>query len=314
VTPGALELAAEVLGPDRLVLGTGAPESTGRPAINVILEAELPDNEKAAILGGNIAQLIAPQLAKLGRTLPESDMSAYERQRIRGPIVDVHGHLGPWPFPMRGWSAADLVKLMKRRGIEKAIVSSTKAIVNDFVEGNAELARDIEPHPELLGYVTINPNYPEQSVRELDRYLKLPQFVGVKFHCGYAGVSIDSEPLRRLLPRIAEKNVPILVHCWGHGEPTKVRRIAQEFPQISFVMGHGGVTAWVEAIDVLRATSNVYTEFSSSRADRGRVRATIDEVGCGRILFGSDLGLFDPAYDLGVYEEADLTAPGDHVR
>jgi hypothetical protein len=317
VTPGVVEIAAEALGADRLVLGMAAPEFAGRPAINMILGSELSDADKAKILGGNIARLIEPQLEKLGRGvsgfeipkhLADGDLTTYRKRCIKGPIIDVHGHLGPWPFPMRGWSAENLVKLMRRRGIEKAMISSTKAIVNDFVEGNAELAREIEPFPDLLGYVTINPNYPEKSVEELDRYLKLPQFVGVKTHPGYSGQPIDSDALRKLLPAVAEKNVPFLVHCWGHGEPTKIRKIAQDFPQITFVMGHGGVIAWIEAIETIKATSNVYTEFCSSRVERGRVRATIDAIGCKRILFGSDLGLFDPAYDLGIYEEADLTA------
>ena len=307
VTPGVVELAAEALGADKLVLGTGAPECTGRPAINMILQSELSEAEKAAILGGNLAAVLQPRLAKLGRSLPEADAADHDAHATWGPVVDVHGHLGPWPFPMRGWNAGDLVKLMKRRGIEKAILSSTKAIVSDFVEGNAELAREIEPHPELFGYVTINPHYPERSIEELDKYLRLPKFVGAKFHCGYAGVPIDGEALRKLLPAAAEKNVPILIHCWGHGEPTRVLRIAREFPQIRFIMGHGGVVAWQEAVETMKAAPNVYTEFSSSRSERGRVRATIDQVGCSRILFGSDLGLFDPAYDMGVYEDADLT-------
>jgi len=38
------------------------------------------------------------------------------------------------------------------------------------------------------------------------------------------------------------------------------------------------------------------------------VRRAIDEIGTDRILCGADLGLFHPAYNLGTYEAADLTA------
>ena len=309
VTPGAIELAVESIGADRLVLGTGAPEFSSRPAINMVMGAQIKESEKHKILGGNIGTIIGKSLTKLNRTLVESGFEQYAKRSVRGPIIDVHGHLGIWPFPMKVRTADDLVRLMHRRGIEKAILSSTKAIVSDFVEGNAELAREIQAYPELLGYVTINPNYPEQSIKEMDRYLKQEKFVGVKTHPGYSGQSIDSPAMRKLLPVIAEKKVPFLIHCWGHGEPSKVLRIALDFHDIPIIMGHGGVTAWREAIETMKAAPNVYTEFCSSRVERGRVRATIDAVGCERILFGSDLGLFDPIYDLGVYEEADLSTP-----
>ncbi len=307
VTPGAVELAVESIGADRLVLGTGSPEFSARPALNVILGAEISDSDKRKILGGNIAAIIARQSARLGKSPKEGCLEAFCKRSISGPIIDMHGHFGPWPFPMKPCSAADLVRLMHRRGIEKAILSSTKAIVGDFVEGNAELAREIAAHDELLGYVTINPNYPEKSIDEMNRYLSSGKFVGVKTHPGYSGQPIDSPAMRKLLPAIAAVGVPILVHCWGHGEPSKVGKIAAEYPKIPIIMGHGGVTAWQEAIEVMKQAPNVYTEFCSSRVERGRVRETIDAVGCERVLFGSDLGLFDPIYDLGIYEEAELT-------
>ncbi|MDH7602294.1 MAG: amidohydrolase family protein [Armatimonadota bacterium] len=307
VTPGALELAVESVGADRLVLGTGSPDFSARPAVNVILGADIPDSEKNKILGGNAATIIAGQLAKLGARSLESSLETFRRRSLTEPIIDVHGHLGPWPFPMRGWGGADVVQLMRRRGIEKAILSSTKAIVNDFVDGNADLAREIADFDELLGYVTVNPNHLEESIQEINRYLGSPKFVGVKTHPGYSGQSIDSPAMRELLAVIAAAGAPLLVHCWGHGEPSKVGKLAEEYPHVPIIMGHGGVTAWQEAIEVMKTAPNVYTEFCSSRVERGRVRATIDAVGCERVLFGSDLGLFDPIYNLGIYEEADLT-------
>ncbi len=93
---------------------------------------------------------------------------------------------------MRNPDGACVSELMGRWGISKTILSHTKAIVNDFVEGNAELAKEIEGSDDLCGYVTINPNYLEQSMREIEKYLHRPKFVGVKFHPGYARMSIDA--------------------------------------------------------------------------------------------------------------------------
>lgn len=307
ITPGALEIAVEFVGAERLVLGTNCPDFSARPPINMVMLSELSNEDKANILGANLARIIAPQVRKLGLRLVESaDLVDYDKRRLGGPKIDVHGHIGPWPFPMRDCWAADLEKLMRKCGIERAIISSTEAIVNDFIEGNAVLARELEKSDMLLGYVTVNPHRIEQSVQEMDKYLKLPKFVGVKLHPAYAGVSIDSEAVRRLAAEVAKRNVPFLIHTWGYGEPSKILKLAEDYPGMPIIMGHGGAVAWREAIEVLGKTSNVYTEFCTSQCHIGKVRETIRAVGYDRILFGTDLGLFDPTHVLGTYEEAEL--------
>ncbi len=97
-------------------------------------------------------------------------------------IIDTHGHLGKWPFPQANVSAGQAVERLRRLGIERLIVSSGLAIVYDFREGNRVLAEEIAPYPELLGYVTLNLNYPRESEQELDRHLANPKFVGAKIH------------------------------------------------------------------------------------------------------------------------------------
>ncbi len=78
------------------------------------------------------------------------------------------------------FGAPDMVSVLKAHGIDKAIVSSSLAIVYDFREGNRILAEAIQPRPELFGYVTINLNYAEAGIEELDTYAANPKFVGCK--------------------------------------------------------------------------------------------------------------------------------------
>lgn len=308
ITPGVVEIAADMVGIDNLVLGMDCPNSCIRPAVNMILGSTLSEADQSKVFSGNIRRVISSQLAKLGRTLAQSsDTCAYGSQKFSGPIIDVHGHLGPWPFPMRNPDGACVRELANRWGITKTILSHTKAIVNDFVEGNAELAKEIQGTDDLYGYVTINPSYPDRSMEEIERYLGLPNFVGVKFHTGYARVSIDAPSMFDLVARFADRAPTTLLHTWSRGEPTKVGRLAERFPQMSFIMGHGGADAWQEANDVIKNTPNTYTEFCNSSTEPGKVRATVDTVGMERVLFGTDAGLFDPAFCVGLYEEAGLT-------
>lgn len=309
ITPGVVEIAAEMVGVENLVLGTFAPDYCIRPAVNMILGSELSQDDQAKVLCGNIYRIIGNQTAKLGKNINRAlEDGVYAARRFKGPIIDVHGHLGPWPFPMRNPDAKCVRELMGRWGISKTLLSHTKAIVNDFVEGNAELASAIEGSDDLFGYVTINPNYPEQSVRELEKYLDCPNFVGVKYHPGYARMSIDAEQTRKLVAHFASKEVPFLIHTWGPGEVVKIGRLAEQFPELPIIMGHGGGDGWREATHVLKNTRNTYTEFCNSTSDPAKLRTTIDGAGVGRVLFGTDAGLFDPAYCVGIYEEADLTA------
>ena len=113
------------------------------------------------------------------------------------PIVDVHQHVGPWPFPGK-WGGIELnLSGMARSGIDVAIISSTEAIVDDTVAGNARLAEDIAGQPNLLGYVTLNPRFPDLSAREMQRYAGSPQFVGYKVHTSYSGTAMGDPRIGR---------------------------------------------------------------------------------------------------------------------
>jgi uncharacterized protein len=305
ITPGVFGIAAEMIGLRNLAFGSAAPDSCIRPAVNMIIGSELSKEDQQKVLGGNIQRVIATQMAKLGRTL--SKEAAYKPRLFSGPIIDVHGHLGPWPFPMRNPDGACVRDMMGRWGISKTLLSHTKAIVNDFVEGNAEMAEAVAGSDDLYGYVTINPNYVEQSIREIDKYLHLPNFVGVKFHPGYATTSIDSSATVQIAAHFADRRTPFLIHTWGPGEVAKIGRLAEQFPELPIIMGHGGASGWRAAIEMIKKTPNTYTEFCNSSVEPAKARTTIDAVGAGRVLFGTDAGLFDPAFCVGLYEEADLT-------
>jgi predicted TIM-barrel fold metal-dependent hydrolase len=223
------------------------------------------------------------------------------------PIIDIHTHYGRWPFPMSQWGAEYCATLMKRRGISKAVMSSSYAIVYDFIEGNRQMAEGIKDYPQLNGYVTVNPNYYEASCEELEKYYKLPNFVGAKIHPSYCRQSINSPSTRKLVRKIAEYGRPLLIHTYGAGEPTKILDLAKDNPDLPIIMGHGGADAWREAADVISQTKNIYMEFCCSALEIDKVRRTIDLIGADHILFGSDFDLIHPGFIAGSYEEAGLT-------
>lgn len=300
--PDSLEVAVDAVGAERFVFGSNSPSCSMRSSLNLVVESRLSDQQKAMILSGNISGILGAS------AVPDLGVKLKLDSPFAGvPIIDVHSHYGKWPFPMRGTGVQFSLDLMKRRGISKTVMSSSYAIVYDFVEGNKRMGEAIEGHPELLGYVTVNPNYFEASCRELEGYYKKPNFVGAKIHPAYCRRAINSPETKALVRKVAEYGRPLLIHTYGSGGPTQIADLAAECPELPIIMGHGGADAWREAANVVKQFGNVYMEFCCSALETHKVRRTIDIAGADRILFGSDLDLIHPGFIAGVYEEAGLT-------
>ncbi|MFQ5808459.1 MAG: amidohydrolase family protein [Armatimonadota bacterium] len=229
-------------------------------------------------------------------------------------IIDVHGHFGRWPFPLRmpggfsrGGSVRSLLELMERFDIETAIVSSSKAIVYDMAEGNAELAEALQHTDGLRGYVTTNPNYVGASCREMDRYLPRSKFVGVKIHPTYSRCALGTPRMANLIGEIARRQAILKIHTFSAAAARAMAAEAARHPRMPIILAHAGGAEARETATVARDHPNVYLEFCCGHAERGKVRAAIQTAGLERILFGSDLDLINPAFVLGMYEGADLT-------
>jgi predicted TIM-barrel fold metal-dependent hydrolase len=226
-------------------------------------------------------------------------------------IIDVHQHAGPWPFPGR-WGGIELnLEYMDKRGIDVAIISSTEAIVDDMVAGNARLAEDLDGCPNklgcnLLGYVTLNPRFPALSAREMEKYAGHPRFVGYKIHTNYSGTAMGEPRLADLFAVMAEAPRPLLIHTWGAGAVSALARRAERHPQLPIIVAHAGGDAWRQAIAAAQQQTNLWLEFAMSSPERGRIERAVQALGAGRVLFGTDATLFDPQYMLSCFAEAQI--------
>jgi predicted TIM-barrel fold metal-dependent hydrolase len=221
-------------------------------------------------------------------------------------IIDVHQHVGPWPFPGK-WGGIELnLELMDRRGIDVAILSSTEAIVDDMIAGNASLSEGISEHPNLLGYVTLNPRYPGLSAREMEKYASHPQFVGYKIHTNYSGTAMGEPRMADLFARMAEAPRPLLIHTWGAAAVSALVGLAARHPQLPIIVAHAGGDAWRKAIAAAVAQPNLWLEFAMSTPERGRIERAVEALGGERVLFGTDSTLFDPQYMLSCFAEAQI--------
>ena len=91
-------------------------------------------------------------------------------------IIDIHGHLGninQAPF----WAADEqaLERYCAENGVDRLCISAAKSIMYDAREGNADLDRALDNSERLLGYITVNPVFPE-SIRDLELLTRNPKF------------------------------------------------------------------------------------------------------------------------------------------
>lgn len=158
-------------------------------------------------------------------------------------IIDVHGHLGNINLaPFWQADAPRLEEHLAKAGVHRLCITAARSIMYDLHEGNAELAAALQKSERLLGYVTVNPFFPEQSLRDLE-YLDQPKFIGVKVHPDYHGFDIKSRDAQRFLDRVAERTKLFLFHvsCMpgtGFADADAIAAFASRHPQCNFIMAH----------------------------------------------------------------------------
>ncbi len=223
--------------------------------------------------------------------------------------IDTHTHLGIWNFPIPGAGTVDnLLRLCERYDISRAACSSGLAILYDMEAGNAEVAAAVAAYEQILGYVYVNPNYIAESVIELERYLGEPGFVGTKIYTGgYSGVSADAPEFEEMVAEVARLSTVMLVHTGGMAAAKALARYADKHPTLNIIMGHGAVSDAPAVADLVKTRPNMYFEFCSSFAERGRVERVVEVCGAEQIVFGSDMDLLEPGWTMGMFEDAGLS-------
>ncbi|MFO7946140.1 MAG: amidohydrolase family protein [Armatimonadota bacterium] len=223
--------------------------------------------------------------------------------------IDMHAHYGSWNFPIpHAGTAENLLRLCDRHDVEYAVCSSAEAILYDMESGNEKMAEVCAEHQPLLGYVYVNPNFIERSVQEMETYLSEDDFVGVKIYTnGYSAVPADADCFRELFGEIARLSTVVLVHTGSAATVAALAEYAQMYPDLNIILGHAAARDSDEAAQYAAKHPNMYLEFCSSWAGYGKVERAVQTCGAEQIVYGTDMDLIDPAFIIGMYEDADLT-------
>jgi predicted TIM-barrel fold metal-dependent hydrolase len=285
-----VETVVRGVGAQRLLFGSAAPSRPVQAMLNAVVTAEIPDEDKCAVLATNAGRLFGLPAESFRLPTP----THAER------LIDVHTHIGSLGYPTPPAAAGEW---MARHDIARSYASSLRAIAEEMVNGNADAFAAV--NERVHAYVVVNPNDLEGSCLAMDAAYKAECAFGAKLHCQYSGVVTASRACLSLVREVARRGRPLKIHVDGDGWDDALADVAAEYPTSKIIVAHGGPgTPSRAAGDLIERTSNVYVELCSSFPDLETTRELVRRAGPDRLLFGSDAPLLDPAYVLGIYADA----------
>ncbi len=315
-----IEMVRDKFGIERLFFGIGYKSHYGA-AIGTLAQARLTPEEREKIAHVNLEKLIkisplTQKLAKEPAILAEKPLwnkfrSGQKLEDVK--IYDAHGHSG---VHTRGWYIRDndpetylgvLVKQMNHLGIETLFLSGESALFGDPVQGNLDLERQAAPYPgRFRGYAVYNPFYQDTlTTTVLDDLFSRDFYAGFKILPSYWGIKVTDSGYNLVWEYADKHHLPVLIHTWNdnYNSPSMLTDIVKKYPNAKFLLGHsgGGTPGRLEAEALTASSPNVFMEFCGTFCSDRSLVIAIEKFGIERIVFGSDTGAHNQAYELSAF-------------
>jgi hypothetical protein len=208
-------------------------------------------------------------------------------------VIDAHTHIGGYfdlyHIPFGGING--IVEQMDRLGIMKICAFSFSGICSDFVLGNDQVMCAVREWPDrIVGYATINANYPEEWIPELER-CRRGGLRGIKIICEYQGTTTERTNFTPLYRYANENHLIMINHQWG--SPEFLDSLAERYADACFIIGHYST----QYSEVLRKRKNVY-QCTCAALMFHDVEKLLEVVRADKIVYGSDLADLDGPFGL----------------
>ncbi|MBI5280811.1 MAG: amidohydrolase family protein [Candidatus Solibacter usitatus] len=226
-------------------------------------------------------------------------------------MIDVNAYLGHFAFrQLRHNTAAGLLRLMDRKGIERAVVSSAAAITyRNAQPGNEEVAAEVRGHRDrLIPFAVLNPAYADwrHDFRVCSEEFGVR---GLRLYPHWHGYSLTGEACLELVRAAAARRMPVSVPFRVEDRRQQSRlvdvadvsqeeaiAVARAVPEAQFIFGNGSgfVSSALGKRDSGLA-ANYSIEISLLTAlIANEIGQLIQNLGEDRILFGSGMPFHYP--------------------
>jgi len=211
--------------------------------------------------------------------------------------IDTHVHVMLRPF--YGRPATDPARLLDdlgQCGLDGCWVSAVDGMATRDLTTQRRLHDDLAAlaarHPGRIGaFATVDPSAGDDAARELERAVRELGFIGVKLHPWLQSFSMTHPGMAPIMDAAAALRVPVMFHDGTppYSTPRQIAWLAERHPRTQVILGHAGLAdLWRDAADAGRALGNVWLQPTASPP--ATVRAALEAVGPGRLLFGTDAG------------------------
>jgi predicted TIM-barrel fold metal-dependent hydrolase len=225
------------------------------------------------------------------------------------PLIDAHAHFYHAGTGRSDWQSLNDARF--RAGERIGITYHVASVLGsygfssptyfpspaDVTAGNdAMLEIAAREHARVRMYATVNPNYTDHAVREIQRCAKRGA-IGIKLLASRRADDPLLDPIGELA---ADLRLPVLHHIWQHRRrewPTQeisdgadLARLAARHPRAKFILAHiGGGGDYAHTFPAVVDTPNVYPDLSGSGVDRGMLDDALEVLGAQRLLWACDL-------------------------
>lgn len=214
-------------------------------------------------------------------------------------IVDAHVHMGIPSRPAFGNAAAytseQLLRNMDRAGVDMSLVMGIPHVYD-----NEYIIQESRRHSDrLIPWAYIDPWHHPNPAESIKRIAK-EGFLGVKLRAVSLRYHLsDHYLLDPLLEACRENGLRVSMHTGDDPSctPLQVQDMAQAYPEITFLLIHGGFRMLSEdAILVARRCPNVYLDETAGNS--WQLYRALEELGPRKIIYGSDSPFMDTRVEL----------------
>ena len=310
-------------GDDRLLFGTGMTAKSPGAARAFVDYAQVSDESKRKIAGGNLKRLLGGQGPEhaASRNRPDDTIVAEARQGrpLSTPTIDAHSHAlheggqtAGVRLLMYDGDAEGMLEVNRWCGIDRVAMMSWNAPVGtDAQNGNEIVWRAMQSFGEpVIGVAVIDPTH--MSAEEIEEEIRLRYvdqgFVGMKPY-PQMNMSYEDEAFMPWWDFGNRNRLYALVHVAAEtGGVPAIGRLAERFPDVSWLIAHAGID-WAFAEEVagcIRKHPNVYAEITYTAVTNRCIEFLVEATDEDHVIFGTDQPMRDPRQQLGWVVWADL--------
>ena len=228
------------------------------------------------------------------------------------PIVDFHNHAGTGGRYGLYGDPERFIRIMDTAGIDRACINCIW--FGDARHGNDLVASFVSQYPDrFVGVGFVTPHYPEEAIRELERCFDTLDMKYLKIYPDYLGRPQDDPGYFPIYEWCNDRAIAVMSHAHYVFDketvtvPARYAALTERYPRIKWVLAHAGAGGNWGAVEAARTLPNVYLETATAVGAHDLLESVVEAVGADRVLYGSDMPIFDARTQVGRIATADIS-------